>query len=265
MASFNADPLVPPPRVLIPGKQLPSVSLQEEPPVAVTPHSPKAADLVEKVGRWSEEEHEVFLQGLEKHGKQWKTIAGMIGTRTVVQVRTHAQKYFQKMDRASQGKPVPTKRKAPSVSSPRKKKSTRKSLPRATVSMTSLIPPASPPPELPNLHQLSDSSMSENSSTISPNAVADLDYAIVASNPTNESLYLDTLDDPLEWLMDDGGIMTHLPESSLEQAPIFPDFGESNQETIISTQETTPAETHLAYIADPKVTVQSLFLEAEEV
>lgn len=53
----------------------------------------------EKVGRWTEMEHLIFIEGLEKHGKQWKIIAGMIGTRTVVQVRTHAQKYFQKMER----------------------------------------------------------------------------------------------------------------------------------------------------------------------
>jgi SHAQKYF class myb-like DNA-binding protein len=42
---------------------------------------------IDTVGRWSEEEHRVFLVGIEKHGKQWKTIADMIGTRTVVQVR----------------------------------------------------------------------------------------------------------------------------------------------------------------------------------
>jgi SHAQKYF class myb-like DNA-binding protein len=59
----------------------------------------------EKIGRWTEAEHAVFLEGLEKHGKQWKTIAGMIGTRTVVQVRTHAQKYFQKMDRKHHQQP----------------------------------------------------------------------------------------------------------------------------------------------------------------
>jgi SHAQKYF class myb-like DNA-binding protein len=52
-----------------------------------------------KVGRWTETEHAVFLEGLSMHGKQWKTIATMIGTRSVVQVRTHAQKYFQKLDR----------------------------------------------------------------------------------------------------------------------------------------------------------------------
>ena len=54
----------------------------------------------EKVGRWSQEEHEVFVKGLETVGKQWKVIAGLIGTRTVVQVRTHAQKYFQKVERS---------------------------------------------------------------------------------------------------------------------------------------------------------------------
>jgi SHAQKYF class myb-like DNA-binding protein len=52
-----------------------------------------------KVGRWTEKEHTVFLEGLEKHGKQWRTLAAMIGTRSVVQVRTHAQKYFQKMEK----------------------------------------------------------------------------------------------------------------------------------------------------------------------
>jgi len=60
----------------------------------------------EKIGRWTDTEHSVFLEGLEKHGKQWKTIASMIGTRTVVQVRTHAQKYFQKMERKNNPVPV---------------------------------------------------------------------------------------------------------------------------------------------------------------
>lgn len=51
----------------------------------------------ENTGRWLAEEHEVFLKGLNEHGKQWKKIAVMIKTRSVVQVRTHAQKYFQKL------------------------------------------------------------------------------------------------------------------------------------------------------------------------
>ena len=39
----------------------------------------------------------MFVKGLEAHSKQWKLIAELIKTRTVVQVRTHAQKYFQKL------------------------------------------------------------------------------------------------------------------------------------------------------------------------
>jgi hypothetical protein len=36
---------------------------------------------------------------LKNHGKGWKKIAAMIETRNVIQVRTHAQKYFQRLER----------------------------------------------------------------------------------------------------------------------------------------------------------------------
>jgi hypothetical protein len=48
----------------------------------------------------------MFIKGLALHNKQWKLISDLIKTRTVVQVRTHAQKYFQKLIKQgkSQGK-----------------------------------------------------------------------------------------------------------------------------------------------------------------
>jgi len=54
-------------------------------------------------GRWTSTEHRLFLQGLQAHGKAWSKIATLINTRNVLQVRTHAQKYFAKLarDRAS--------------------------------------------------------------------------------------------------------------------------------------------------------------------
>lgn len=52
-------------------------------------------------GRWTQEEHRLFLQGLQLYNKQWKLIADMVKTRTVVQVRTHAQKYFLKMEKGT--------------------------------------------------------------------------------------------------------------------------------------------------------------------
>lgn len=59
-------------------------------------------DSKESTGRWSREEHHLFIRGLELYGKGWKKIANLIKTRTVVQIRTHAQKYFQKLSKARQ-------------------------------------------------------------------------------------------------------------------------------------------------------------------
>jgi SHAQKYF class myb-like DNA-binding protein len=47
-----------------------------------------------KVGRWTDEEQATFLEQLSLHQRDWKKIAAAIPTRTIVQVRTHAQKYF---------------------------------------------------------------------------------------------------------------------------------------------------------------------------
>ena len=56
----------------------------------------------ETTGRWTREEHHIFIKGLELYGKAWKKIALAIKTRTVVQIRTHAQKYFLKLSKARQ-------------------------------------------------------------------------------------------------------------------------------------------------------------------
>jgi len=58
----------------------------------------------EHTGRWTKEEHEAFLMALKLYGKEWKKVAAKVKTRTVVQTRTHAQKYFQKLAKANEGK-----------------------------------------------------------------------------------------------------------------------------------------------------------------
>ncbi len=51
-----------------------------------------------KTGRWTDKEHALFLRGLEFFGKgRWAMIAKFMKTRTHLQVRTHAQKYFKKI------------------------------------------------------------------------------------------------------------------------------------------------------------------------
>ena len=45
-------------------------------------------------GRWTESEHKRFLKGLEKYGRNWALIQKKIKSRSVSQVRSHAQKMF---------------------------------------------------------------------------------------------------------------------------------------------------------------------------
>jgi len=73
-------------------------------------------------GRWTREEHNMFLHGLETYGKEWKKIADLIKTRSVVQIRTHAQKYFQKVAKHTGGPVMSTSKKEAVVKPPSKKR-----------------------------------------------------------------------------------------------------------------------------------------------
>jgi SHAQKYF class myb-like DNA-binding protein len=55
-------------------------------------------------GLWSEHEHEQFLQAMRLFPTgPWRSIAAYIGTRSIKQVQTHAQKYQQKINRRQRG------------------------------------------------------------------------------------------------------------------------------------------------------------------
>lgn len=50
-------------------------------------------------GRWTAKEHLLFLDALRAHGQDWRRIAIELKSRNNIQVRTHAQKYFKKLER----------------------------------------------------------------------------------------------------------------------------------------------------------------------
>lgn len=52
-----------------------------------------------KHGRWSKEEHFRFLEALKLHGKEWRKVQQHVGTRTSTQARSHAQKFFVKIEK----------------------------------------------------------------------------------------------------------------------------------------------------------------------
>ncbi|KAG7378120.1 hypothetical protein PHYPSEUDO_010544 [Phytophthora pseudosyringae] len=123
-SSYTARPGYPPPRRLSPApttnhkRKVSPVSFPTPPPPLVMTFPPLSAgrpdsgktlgmktvrngDTGSQVGRWTKREHELFLEGLQRFGKSWKKISSLVHTRTLVQIRTHAQKYLQKQSRAA--------------------------------------------------------------------------------------------------------------------------------------------------------------------
>ncbi|CAA7403438.1 unnamed protein product [Spirodela intermedia] len=49
--------------------------------------------------RWTDDEHRRFLEALKLYGRAWRRIEEFIGTKTAVQIRSHAQKFFSKVVR----------------------------------------------------------------------------------------------------------------------------------------------------------------------
>ena len=46
------------------------------------------------LGRWTQEEHNKFICAIQLYGKDWRKVQEFIATRTTLQIRSHAQKYF---------------------------------------------------------------------------------------------------------------------------------------------------------------------------
>ncbi|KAG0492047.1 hypothetical protein HPP92_005445 [Vanilla planifolia] len=80
--------------------------------------------------RWTEEEHNKFLEALKLYGRAWRRIEEHVGSKTTIQIRSHAQKFFSKVTRESMGDssgivnameiPPPRPKKKPSHPYPRK-------------------------------------------------------------------------------------------------------------------------------------------------
>ena len=48
-------------------------------------------------GRWHKTEHDRFIEAIKKFGKDWKSVEQYIETRSGSQIRSHAQKFFNRI------------------------------------------------------------------------------------------------------------------------------------------------------------------------
>ncbi|KAM7251023.1 hypothetical protein ACFE04_022906 [Oxalis oulophora] len=66
-----------------------------------TPKVRKPYTISKQREKWTDQEHRRFLEALKLYGRGWRQIEEHIGTKTAVQIRSHAQKFFSKVVRES--------------------------------------------------------------------------------------------------------------------------------------------------------------------
>ncbi|XP_076930763.1 protein LATE ELONGATED HYPOCOTYL-like isoform X2 [Bidens hawaiensis] len=87
--------------------------------------------------KWTEEEHNSFLEALKLYGRAWQKIEEHIGTKTAVQIRSHAQKFFTKLEKEAVAKGIPISQALDmEIPPPRPKRKPNYPYPRKTDSKT---------------------------------------------------------------------------------------------------------------------------------
>ncbi|XP_076907784.1 protein REVEILLE 3-like [Bidens hawaiensis] len=59
---------------------------------------------------WTDVEHDKFLEALHLFDRDWKKIEAFVGSKTAIQIRSHAQKYFLKVQKSGTNEHVPPPR-----------------------------------------------------------------------------------------------------------------------------------------------------------
>eukprot|EP00470_Lotharella_oceanica_P006456 CAMPEP_0170177894 /NCGR_PEP_ID=MMETSP0040_2-20121228/11306_1 /TAXON_ID=641309 /ORGANISM="Lotharella oceanica, Strain CCMP622" /LENGTH=275 /DNA_ID=CAMNT_0010420753 /DNA_START=166 /DNA_END=993 /DNA_ORIENTATION=+ len=60
--------------------------------------------------QWTPEEHKRFVDAIRLYKRDWAKVRAHVGTRTVIQIRSHAQKYFLKLQKLGRADCIPPRR-----------------------------------------------------------------------------------------------------------------------------------------------------------
>ncbi|KAL9331934.1 hypothetical protein ACSQ67_001544 [Phaseolus vulgaris] len=95
---------------------------------------------------WSEEEHDKFLEALQLFDRDWKKIEDFVGSKTVIQIRSHAQKYFLKVQKTGTVAHVPPPRPKRKAAHPYPQKAFKNVLVPLPASLAYVSSTSTPPP-----------------------------------------------------------------------------------------------------------------------
>ncbi|KAJ4870395.1 Protein REVEILLE 6 [Raphanus sativus] len=118
---------------------------------------------------WTEPEHDKFLEALQLFDRDWKKIEAFIGSKTVIQIRSHAQKYFLKVQKSGTGEHLPPPRPKRKAAHPYPQKAHKNVQPQLPGSFKSVAPEPIDPSYM---FRPESSSMLMTSPTAAPAAAA---------------------------------------------------------------------------------------------
>ncbi|KAL7003482.1 Protein REVEILLE 6 [Sarracenia purpurea var. burkii] len=90
---------------------------------------------------WTEPEHDKFLEALQLFDRDWKKIEAFIGSKTVIQIRSHAQKYFLKVQKSGTSEHLPPPRPKRKAAHPYPQKASKNAPVLSQVAGSFQIPP----------------------------------------------------------------------------------------------------------------------------
>ncbi|KAI7748673.1 hypothetical protein M8C21_020259 [Ambrosia artemisiifolia] len=86
---------------------------------------------------WTDVEHDKFLEALHLFDRDWKKIEAFVGSKTAIQIRSHAQKYFLKVQKSGTNEHVPPPRPKRKASHPYPHKAPKNDVPKSVGSQQS--------------------------------------------------------------------------------------------------------------------------------
>ncbi|PSS36626.1 Protein REVEILLE like [Actinidia chinensis var. chinensis] len=137
--------------------------------------------------RWTGEEHKKFIEALKLYGRAWRRIEEHVGTKTAVQIRSHAQKYFSKVVRESSTSDADSL-KPIEIPPPRPKRKPMHPYPRKLLASLKTGPPVPEQLRRSTSTNLSDSEQDNQSPTSVLSAIGSETLGTTDSNSPNGSL-----------------------------------------------------------------------------